>query len=428
MSTRDLDIVVFGATGFTGALIAEYLAGRHEAAETKGGGPLRVGLAGRSIKKLEAVLQRVNAVLSKRSFAEGAPVFSLLEADVGDKASVLRVAERTHVLLSTVGPFASHGLPIVQACAESGTHYCDITGEPHFIRASIDACDEIAQKSGARIVHTCGFDSIPSDLGMCVLHEFLKEQGEATELLRATLGVLSMKGTFSGGTAASVTELLQLAASDRKIRRLLADPYGLSPNREAEPNLGREADLVSLEHDAFLGRWVAPFVMASVNTRVVRRSNALLGHAYGRTMRYREVTVLKRGPLGFLSGSAAMLGLGALVVSQKFGVTRQIARRMLPKPGEGPDEAARNAGSFRLRIEAENAAGKRFRVHVAGTSDPGYGETAKMAGESALCLLRDQGMLPKRAGVLTPAAAMGMPLVSRLRNAGMTFEASQASP
>jgi short subunit dehydrogenase-like uncharacterized protein len=407
MTTRAWDIVLFGATGFTGALVAEYLA-RHAPAD------VRLALAGRNRGKLEAV---------KRGLPDGGVRFGLLLGDSGDPASMRAIAEQTRVLCTTVGPYAKYGLPVVEACARAGTHYCDLTGEPQFMRRAIDLADAIAQASGARLVHTCGFDSIPSDLGLLTLHEFLKAQGASGQFKRVTLAVTAMKGGFSGGTVASLLNGIEEATADRAVRRLMGDPYALSPDRAKEPELGRQRDLASVRHDDFLGTWTAPFVMASVNTRVVRRSNALLGYAYGRELDYREVTALRGGVKGLVFGAAMAAGMGALVASQVFRPTKKLVQRLLPSPGEGPDQAARDAGFFRFRIEGETLEGQRVHAKVVGTADPGYGETAKMLSHAALCLAQDEAKLPKRAGVLTPATAMGMTLVERLRGAGMTFDA-----
>lgn len=411
MATRSWDIVVFGATGFAGALVAEYLA-RHAPPD------LRIALAGRSRDKTEGV---------KRTLGAGASRFGVLVADTTDAPSLRAMAEQTRVLVTTVGPYAKYGLPVVEACAKAGTHCCDLTGETQFMRRSIDAFDALAKANGARIVHSCGFDSIPSDLGMLTLHEYAKAQGGSGRFERATLAVLKLKGGVSGGTLASLLNGIEEATADRAVRRVFGDPYALSPDRAAEPDLGRQRDLAKVAYDDFLGAWTAPFAMASVNTRVVRRSNALLGYAFGRDLDYREVTSLKPGLKGLVFGGVMTAGLGALVASQVFPPTRQLVRRFLPKPGEGPDKATRDGGSFRMRIEAMTVEGKRLSATVIGTADPGYGETAKMLSESALCLVLDEAKLPARAGVLTPATAMGMPLVERLRAAGMTFEASASS-
>ncbi|MBL8920284.1 MAG: saccharopine dehydrogenase NADP-binding domain-containing protein [Myxococcaceae bacterium] len=411
MSTRPWDIVVFGATGFTGALVAEYLASNAPA-------HLRIALAGRNADKLEGV---------RRSLGGAGARFGALRADTSDAASVHSLASQARVVCTTVGPYAKYGLPLVEACARAGTHLCDLTGEVQFMRRSIDAFDGVARSTGARIVHACGFDSIPSDLGMATVHDFVKREGGSGQLVRATFAVVKLKGAASGGTVASMLNAVEEATADRAVRRLFADPYALSPDRSKEADLGRQRDLTSLRYDDFLGGWTAPFMMASVNTRVVRRSNALLDYAWGQRLDYREVSLLRPGFKGLLFGAGMTAGLAALVASQLFTPTRDLVRRRLPQPGEGPDRARREAGSFRVRIEAETVEGRRVTGTVAGTSDPGYGETSKMLSQAALCLAQDEASLPERAGVLTPATAMGMTLVERLRRAGMTFDATWAT-
>jgi short subunit dehydrogenase-like uncharacterized protein len=410
MATRSWDIVVFGATGFTGALVVEYLS-QHAPAD------VRIALAGRSADKLETV---------KRSLGDAGARFGVLVADTSDPASLRTLAEGTRVLCTTVGPYAKYGLPVVEACARAGTHLCDLTGEVQFMRRSIDAFDAAAKSTGARVVHACGFDSIPSDLGMATLHDFVTREGGSGHFTRATLAVVKLKGGASGGTVASMLNVIEEATADRAVRRVFGDPYALSPDRAKEPDLGRQRDLSSLRYDEFLGGWTAPFFMASVNTRVVRRSNALLGYAWGQRLDYREVSLLRPGLKGLAFGAGMTAALGALVASQVFTPTRGLVRRLLPQPGEGPDRARREAGSFRMRLEAETVEGRRVTGAVVGTSDPGYGETAKMLSQAALCLAQDEARLPKRAGVLTPASAMGMALVERLRAAGMAFEAAWA--
>ncbi|MBE2254483.1 MAG: saccharopine dehydrogenase NADP-binding domain-containing protein [Myxococcus sp.] len=406
MTTRTWDLVLFGATGFTGALVAEYLS-QHAPPE------VRIALAGRNRDKLDEV---------KRGLGAAGARFGVLLGDSADPASLRAIAEATRVLCTTVGPYAKYGLPLVEVCARAGTHYCDLTGEPQFMRRSIDLADDLAKASGARIVHTCGFDSIPSDLGLLTLHEFAKSRGLSGRFKHVAVAV-SLKGGFSGGTVASLLHGVEEAMADRAVRRLMGDPYALSPDRAKEPDLGRQRDLAAVRYDDLLETWTAPFVMASVNTRVVRRSNALLGYLYGRELEYREVTSLRKGLKGLAYGAMLTAGMGALLASQAFKPTRALARRLLPKPGEGPDKAARDAGSFKFRFEGETVEGERLHAKVVGTSDPGYGETAKMLSHAALCLAQDEAKLPPRAGVLTPATALGMPLVERLRGAGMTFDA-----
>ncbi|MDP3570435.1 MAG: saccharopine dehydrogenase, partial [Archangium sp.] len=274
---------------------------------------------------------------------------------------------------------------------------------------------ETAKTTGARIVHTCGFDSIPSDLGVLALTEAMGP------LVKATYVVEILKGGFSGGTVASALNGLDEAKTDKTKRRALTDPYALSPDRANEPKLGDERDLSTFRFDDFTGQWIAPFIMASVNTRVVRRSNALQGYAYGKQLRYAEVTGLKRGPAAAVKAAVMTAGLGAFVGSLMFGPTRKLVESWLPKPGEGPSEETRKAGFLRVRIFGEAENGTRKTVLIEGKGDPGYQLTSLLLGESALCLARDEAKLPNVAGVLTPATAMGRVLTDRLVAAGMVF-------
>ena len=400
MTNRNFDIVLFGATGFTGRLVAEYLA-HHAPPDVK------IALAGRNTQKLEGV---------RAGLPERARAWPLVVADSADAASLAKLAEQAKVVCTTVGPYAKYGLPLVEACAKAGTHYCDLTGETQFMRDTIDRHHDTAKASGARIVHTCGFDSIPSDIGVLGLFE------ELGPLVRATYVVEVLKGGFSGGTVASALGGLDEAKADRSRRRIMGDPYALSPAHDQEPKLGDERDLSSFRFDGFVGQWIAPFVMASVNTRVVRRSNALQGYAYGKRFRYAEVMGMKKGVGAAFKAAAFTGGLGLFMASILFGPTRKLVESRLPKPGEGPDEKTRKAGFLRVRIFGESETGARKTMLIEGQGDPGYQLTSVLLGESALCLARDDAKLPKVSGVLTPATAMGHPLIDRLIAAGMTFK------
>ena len=402
MPEREFDVVLFGATSFVGRLTARYL---REAAPVGA----RIALAGRS----ESRLQELRSSLGLD--------WPLLVADTGEDSSLAKMAEATRVLASTVGPYRRYGIPVVEACARAGTHYADLTGEVVFIRESIDRFHEQARGSGARIVHSCGFDSIPSDLGAMLLHE-----AAAGELEETTLVVRAMRGGASGGTLASIKLMLEDRKRDPALARLIDDPYALSPDRSAEPDLGPERDLLGVERDELAGGWVGPFVMAQFNTRVVRRSNALLGWAYGRKLRYREVTGFGGGPLAPALAAGTAGAMGALLVGLQFGPSAALLDRVLPSPGEGPGERARDRGLFRIETHARTAAGGRLVCRIAAQGDPGYKATAVMFGESALALAFDGARLPRAAGVLTPATALGAPLVERLRAAGHTYEVSAA--
>jgi short subunit dehydrogenase-like uncharacterized protein len=405
---RELDVVVHGASGFVGRLTAEYLAA-HAPPGT------RIGLSGRSESRLAAV---------RDELGDAAADWPLIVADSSDGPALAALAARTAVVATTVGPYRAYGLPLVEACAAAGTDYCDLAGEVLFMREAIDRYEAIAAGSGARIVHTCGFDSIPSDLGAFLLAEAARADG-AGALTDTTMVVRSMRGGPSGGTLASMKGQLDDMRSDKSLARIVVDPYALSPDRAAEPDLGRERDLSGVERDDELG-WLGPFVMASINTRVVRRSNALQDWAYGRSFRYREVMGFGDGldaPVKAAAVAAGVVGLGA---GLSFGPTRQLLDRVLPSPGDGPSESTREKGSFKIVTRAKTSGGATYEATVAAKGDPGYKATAVMLGESALCLALDRDQLPERAGMLTPATAMGHRLAERLRAAGQTYEAGPA--
>lgn len=402
------DLALFGATGFVGRLTASYLA--EHAPEG-----VRVALAGRSRARLEQVRARLGG---------RAVDWPVVVADSHDSRALTELAEGVRAIATTVGPYASYGMPLVDACARTGTHYADLTGEVLFMRESIDRYDAVARERGARIVHSAGFDSIPSDLGVQVLHEAVSAAG-AGELEETTFVLTGMKGGISGGTLASMRTTLEAAAADIDRRRLLADPYALSPQRDKEPQLGREDDLRGVARDELSGQWVAPFVMGAINTRVVRRSNALQDWAYGRRFRYREVMGVGAGPAGLVKAAGVTGGLGAFVTAMSIGPTRALLGRVLPKPGEGPSERTRSNGYFRIEIHARTSAREHWVARVAAQGDPGYAATAVMLGESALSLALDGDGLPARAGVLTPATGIGNPLVERLRARAFTFDAGR---
>ncbi|HEX2084270.1 MAG TPA: saccharopine dehydrogenase NADP-binding domain-containing protein [Solirubrobacteraceae bacterium] len=397
-----VDIAVFGATGFVGKLTAEYLAQHAPDGVT-------IALAGRSRDKLERVRSELGVD------------WPLVTADSSDPASIRELAEQSRVVATTVGPYRRYGLPLVEACAEAGTHYADLTGEVLFMRDTIDRFHATAEGSGARIVHNCGFDSIPSDVGVLLLHQAAGEELEDT-----TLVVRAMKGGPSGGTLASLTGQIDEVKSAPDLGRVVNDPYALSPDRGAEPDLGSQREIAMPVHDDDLGMWLGPFVMASINTRVVRRSNALQDWAYGRRFRYREAMGMGPGPAGRAKATGLSLGVGALVAGLTFGPSRKVLDRVLPSPGEGPSEQARAKGFFKIDVHTRTASGKRLVCRVAAQGDPGYAATSVMLGESALALALDEERLPRRAGVLTPATAFGTVLPDRLRAAGQTFEVGAA--
>lgn len=401
---RELDVVLYGATGFVGKLTAEYLA--ENAPEEA-----RIGLGGRSEEKLERVRDGLGA---------RAGDWPLIVADSSDSDAVSAMAARATAVATTVGPYRKYGMKLVEACAKGGTHYADLTGEVHFMRDTIDQFDAVAKESGARIVHNCGFDSIPSDLGVLLLYEAAGELEDTTFVLRR------VKGGMSGGTLDSMKGTVDEVRGDRSLLKLMGDPYALSPDRDAEPDLGDEGDMMGVAHDGELGTWLAPFIMARINTRVVRRSNALQDWAYGRRFKYREVMATGDGPFGMARAGAVAGGTAGLAVGLALPPTRFVLDRVLPDPGEGPSEKMVREGFFKIEIHARAASGEKWVCRVEAQGDPGYGATRVMLGESALCLGLDGERLPERAGVLTPATAMGGVLAERLREAGQTLGVARA--
>jgi short subunit dehydrogenase-like uncharacterized protein len=402
---REFDVVVYGATGFTGTLVAEYLLRQYGL-----DGNLKWSIAGRSANKLEAI---------KASLGETATDLEVIVADSRDPSALAALAARTRVVLTTVGPYALYGSDLVAACVEAGTDYCDLAGEVQWIRRMVDTYHERALQTGARIVHCCGFDSIPMDMGVYFLQQVAKEQfGGYCQSI--SLFVKATKGTASGGTIASMMNIIEEAKKDRSIARMMANPYALNPEGEREgPD---ERDQQKVIHDKDTGCWTAPFVMAGVNTRVVRRSHALAGYPYGRDFRYREAVLTGKGVGGWLKGTMMTLALGALVVGISFGGTRKLLQKfVLPKPGEGPSPELQRSGFFNLMQIGKLEDGRILRTRITGDQDPGYGSTSKMLAEAAICLAKDD--LDARGGVLTPAFAMGDKLLARLRdNAGLTFD------
>lgn len=405
--SREFDVVLWGATGFTGRYVALDLAQRYA------GSDLRWALAGRSVAKLETIREELAAIDPK--LAE----LPLIQADAKDRASLDALVARTSVICTTVGPYAKYGSELVGACVEAGTDYCDLTGEVHWQQMMIDAHLERAQETGARIVHACGFDSIPSDLGTYMLQQAAQEGfGAPCEDVRFYMW--RIKGGFSGGTVDSMVNTINLLRERPELRKVMGNPHALAPKGARKGP--KQSELLRPEFGEEVGGWLAPFVMARVNTRVVHRSNALQGYAYGEGFQYSEVLRTGEGPEGAIRALTMTLGLGALAASLSSDLLRPLVQQyVLPKPGEGPSPEAVESGFFEARIYGE-VQGRVLKVKVRGERDPGYGATATMLAESALCLALDGDRLQSPGGVLTPAVAMGDVLIERLRAAGMTFE------
>ena len=382
----DFDIIVYGATGYTGRLVAEHLL------KTYGvGKDLAWAIAGRNAGKLAEVRAEIGA-------SDSLP---LVVADASDPKSLAAMVARTKAIITTVGPYQLYGSPLVEACATAGVDYVDLTGESHWIAKMIPAHEAAAKKSGARIVFSCGFDSIPFDLGVFFAEETAKKKFGAYAP-RARGRMRAMQGGFSGGTLASGMATMAAQQADPSIGAVLADPFALTPgfSGPAQP------DGETTYEDKAAGSWVAPFMMAGINTKAVHRSNFLLGHPWGRDFQYDEMLMIP-GPPDPNAPPAAGFSFGG---------------GSMPKPGEGPSKAEREKGFFDQVVIAEFPNGRSVRVSVKGDMDPGYGSTSKMLGESAVCLVRDVPRSQTPGGCWTTASAMGDALIRRLQaNAGVTF-------
>lgn len=394
--TREFDVIVFGATGFTGRLVADYLA------QCANRDRVRWAIAGRDRAKLAALGKDVPIVV----------------ADALDPAAMRELAARTNVVCTAAGPFARYGSELVAACAEAGTHYCDLTGEVPWMRRMIDAHHERAQATGARIVHTCGFDSIPSDLGTWATQQaFIAQFGHPARKVTALFGEQS--GGLSGGTLASGLEIARQAA-DPAVRKILDNPYALDPDPEADhPDAPDER---SIGWEPHLKVFTAPFVMAQINTRVVRRAHALAGAPWGKGFVYREVMSTPGTALGAAMAAGITGGLAVLEFAMGRPALRDLIAKHGPQPGDGPSAELRARGHWKLRLVAEGEPGETLVYVVSDRADPGHGSTAKMLGESALCLALD--LLSSPGGVQTPSVAMAQPLLDRLRRAGLSFAPS----
>lgn len=410
-SQREFDVVLYGATGFVGKLTADYL--------SKTAPGARIALAGRSTDRILAV---------RETLGESAQEWPIIAADADSPSTLNALAARTQVVVTTVGPYAKYGLPLVAACAAAGTDYADLTGESNFIRDSIDHYHKQAIDTGARIVHSCGFDSIPSDLTVYALYRRILADG-AGALGDTNMVVRSFAGGVSGGTAASMVEMFRAASNDPDLRAQIEDPYTLTPDRSAEPELGAQPDIrwrrggaIAPELD---GYWTAAFAMAAINTRVVRRSNALLDYGYGRRFAYAEQMSVGRSVVAPVAAavttgvSAAVFGLGSRYLRL---LPNALVERIMPKPGTGPSESAREKGHYTVETYTTTETGARYRATMAQKGDPGYKATAVLLGESGLALALDRDKLSDLRGVLTPAAAMGDVLLDRLPAAGVTLD------
>lgn len=386
MSNAEFDVVIYGATGFTGRLVAEYLASEY-------GKDIAWAMAGRSEDKLKSVRDEI-----------GAPADTpLIVADASDPASLKAMAERTRAVITTVGPYQLYGEALVKACVETGTDYVDLSGEPAWMHDIIAAYSDKAKQSGARIVHSCGFDSVPFDLGVYFLQQHVKET-TGKPLSRIKGRVRAMKGTFSGGTAASFAETMKRVAAEPEVLNVLINPFSLCEGFQGPEQPAGNKPI--FEDD--LNAWSAPFIMAVINTKNIHRSNAVMGHAYGQDFVYDEMFLTGPGEKGEQMANAI--------------ANDRSMQDNPPKPGEGPSKEERETGFYDVMFTGVTADGQRFTASVKGDKDPGYGSTSKMIAESALALVKDVNRDQTPGGVYTTAPAMGDALIKRLsKHAGLTF-------
>jgi short subunit dehydrogenase-like uncharacterized protein len=410
---KPYDIIVFGATSFVGKILCRYLLTEYSG---KPGGP-NWAIAARSSEKLTSLIKELGD--------EGLDATGLktIVADSSDEKSLKAMCKQTAVLVSTVGPYALYGETLVKVCAELGTDYCDLTGETPWVAQMITKYEATAQASGARIVHCCGFDSIPSDMGVWFLQTQAKKQFDAP-CPNVTMRVKKMKGTASGGTIASILNIMKEASANSELRKLLANPYAMCP-----PNFAPKAkqyNQLLAAYDKNFDVWTAPFIMAGVNTRVVFRSNALLMSAYSAAntpFTYNEAMMMGSGTLGRIKAMQFSAGLGGFALAAAIPPSRWALEKFLPKPGEGPNRQAQLNGFFDLRFHGVTTSGQEIKIKVTGDQDPGYGSTGKMLGQAAMCLAFDMPKGKKPGGFWTPASLFGNLLIKRLqKQAGLTFE------
>lgn len=412
MTAPDFDVVVFGATSFVGQILTRYLA-EHFSSQTE---TLRWAIAGRSEAKLADL---------RRSLGAAGQSLPVIVADAASEAQLRALCAQARVVVSTVGPYALYGEPLIKVCSETGTDYCDLTGETQWIRKMVEKYESTARQSGARIVHCCGFDSVPSEMGVWFLQQQARRQWGAPAT-HVKMRIKALKGGASGGTVASMINVVQEAAADPSLRKELLNPYALCPKDHGFT--ARQHFVKSAEFDTDFDAWIAPFVMAAINERVVHRTNALSGKAYGNQFTYDEAMLTGTGFKGRLRALAIVAGLGAFMAGIVIKPIRRLMERfLLPKPGEGPSPEAQRAGRYDLRFFGRTGDGQTLRVKVTGDRDPGYGSTSKMLGQAAISLALDHvehGRKTGRAGGFwTPATMFDERFIERLtRYAGLRFE------
>jgi len=397
--SKEFDIIIWGATGFTGRLVAEYIFKNYISEK------LNWGIAGRDKKKLINVRDKIAD--------ENIP---LIIADSFDEVSLTKMTQRTKVICSTVGPYSKYGSLLVKSCIKTNTHYCDLAGEAQWIRKIVDTYHQEAKNKKIRIVNSCGFDSIPSDIGVYFIHKNLPDVN--IKLDKISMRVSGFRGSLSGGTYASMNNIITEASKDRLIGKILTNPYGLNP--EGQRSGPDKRDLNKVKYDEDSKSWIAPFMMAGINTKIVRRSNALSNYSYGKNFTYDESIMTGDGFRGRIRAIISVLPL--IFLSAKPGsLLKRIFNFFTPKPGQGPNKNERENGYYSMRFYIRYNDKSRALVKVTGDRDPGYGSTSKMLAESAICLSKDS--LKDTYGVITPSIAMGDQILDRLQaKAGLTFK------
>ena len=397
--SKEFDIIIWGATGFTGRLVAEYIFKNYSS------GKLNWAIAGRDKKKLINVRDKIAD--------ENIPI---IIADSFDEMSLTKMTQRTKVICSTVGPYSKYGSLLVKSCIKTNTHYCDLAGEAQWIRKIVDTYHQEAKNKKIRIVNSCGFDSIPSDIGVYFIYKNLPDVN--IKLDKISMRVSGFKGSLSGGTYASMNNIITEASKDRLIGKILTNPYGLNP--EGQRSGPDKRDLNKVKYDEDSKSWIAPFMMAGINTKIVRRSNALSNYSYGKNFTYDESIMTGDGFRGRIRAIISVLPL--IFLSAKPGsLLKRIFNFFTPKPGQGPNKNERENGYYSMRFYIRYNDKSRALVRVTGDRDPGYGSTSKMLAESAICLSKDS--LKDTYGVITPSIAMGDQILDRLQaKAGLTFK------
>ena len=406
---RPYAVVLYGATSFVGQITAHYLTEFLSNTKDKDGADVTWAIAGRDEAKLNELQSKLGSTVD------------IILANSDDADSLDEMTKQTQVIISTVGPYLKYGEPLIKSCTTHGTDYVDLTGEAIFIKDMMDKYQDAAKQSGARIVNSCGFDSIPSDLGVYFTQTQAEEKfGSACDVIH--MRVKAAKGGLSGGTIASMATIFEEVGKDKSRRKQVANPYLLNDDKDA-PNV-RQANVSKPEYDSEHKRWLAPFVMASINTRIVHRTNQLLGYEYGRDFKYDEAMWMQDGVKGQLSSYAMSAGLFGFATAMMVKPSRELlAKHVLPKSGSGPSAEEQANGYFDIRLFGETANKDTINTKVTGDKDPGYGSTSRMLAQAALCLAQDISKEEIGGGFWTPASAMGNHLLARLEeHAGLSFE------